>query len=81
MNDDEGLITMTTMKTQLTMIHCYSTVCIVNVHSDITNFDDMALADLYSAVTLTIEIFVDDFIACTDFMVCENHTCNAPWNS
>ena len=35
-----------------------------------TNFDDMALADLYSAVTL-IEVFVDDFIACTDSMARE----------
>ena len=31
------------------------------------NFDELALADLYSAVTL-IEVFVDDFIACTDSM-------------
>ena len=35
-----------------------------------TNFDDMALADLYSAVTL-IEVFVDDFIECTDSMARE----------
>lgn len=31
------------------------------------NFDDMALADLNSAETL-IEVFLDDFIACTDTM-------------
>ena len=35
------------------------------------NFDDMALADLNSAVTL-IEVFLDDFIACTDTMASES---------